>query len=329
MGRMMLRRLAVAWAIALAALAPVQPQLIHGAPSAPQIRLVQLEAQAQSRLLGSGSGSPSNIDTSYEFGGFSATGTGKQVATNAAATNKGPWEELIASTSGSWAGFWLEINIANTSGNRFLLDIGVGAAGSEVVKVPDLFVSLGATTAGPLIVFVPLNVASSQRVAARVSSNGASGSSLYITVIGVLRTASHSPLFDDCERITTAPAGTPATAFPSSTDITGVTSAGTGWTVLNASTSRTYGALLSNLGLRTSGAAPGNAQQLTFRLATGAAASEALFFQAMSATSTSAPYVQKFPILPIYKSFPSGTRIAGEVLAANSDVFSPQIIGCY
>jgi len=275
-------------------------------------------------------GSPVNIDTSYIYAGITSAGAATQL-TGGAINTKGSYVELTDSTSADIAGFWLLINTANASANRYLIDIATGAATSEVVLVPDVYSQPGTLGAGDQVVFIPLNITSGTRVSARCQCNGASGT-VNVAVIGEVRTANHPPLYNSCERVSSTPAGSPQATTPSNTDLTGVVTAGTGWTTINASTARTYGALVAIMGIRVSGAAPTTAQPGSLRLATGAATAETLFAQTPSTMNTANPAVPRWPGLPIYKSIPANTRISGEVLvgtAGASDIFSPLVLGFY
>ena len=279
----------------------------------------------------SGADAVANIDTSYIFGGITAAGAGTVVTSSASLNTKGAWVELNASTSANIAGFYLTIHTANSSSTRHLLDIGVGAAASEVVLVPDIFVLAGTIGGGTQTIYIPMNILSGTRISARCQSSGASGS-VQVVLTGEVRTADHPPLYDNCERFSSTPAGSPQATLPSSTDLAVVTTANTGWTTINASTARTYGAVLAILGLKVAATAPTTAQSVTLRIATGAAASEAVFFQLQSTVTTANPTIPRWSSFAVNKSIPSGTRVSGEVLgttAGVADIFSAMLLGFY
>jgi len=276
-------------------------------------------------------GSPVNIDTSYIYAGITSTGTGTTLTSSGTANTKGSYVELTDSTSADIAGFWLLIATTNSAANRYLIDIATGGSGSETVLVPDVYSQPGTIGAGDQVIFVPLNIASGTRIAARCQCNGSSGT-VAVAIVGEVRTANHPPLYNSCERVSSTPAGSPQATTPSNTDLSGVVTAGTRWTTINASTARTSGALVAIMGIRVSGAAPTTAQPGSLRLATGAATAETLFAQTPSTMNTANPAVPRWPGLPIYKSIPANTRISGEVLvgtAGASDIFSPLVLGFY
>lgn len=282
-----------------------------------------------SGFISFGGGSPQNIDTTYERVGFTATGTGTSIQAGAVANTKAAtFTTLSAATSGSFAGFWVFLQISSTSAARFLIDIAVGAAPSETVIVPDIFSTPGVVGVGEQILFCPINVAAGTRISARSQSSTGSAT-IQVAIIGEIRTANHPPLYNNCERVTTNPTNT----FPSGTDIAGVATADTGWVTLKDPTARTYGALLSMIGTQTSATAADNAQSVSFRLATGAAASEVWFFSTLSnGPATTSPSMPRFPLIPIYKTIPSGTRLAGEILLTTTsaqNTYSPLVLGFY
>jgi hypothetical protein len=105
------------------------------------------------------------------------------ISSGAGANTKGSWVQLAASTAA--ASLKLIISIAPASGtnSRFAIDIGTGGAGSEVVKIPDLFVQNAQGQS--VTVEVPFfNISAGTRVAARCSDNVGSVS-VYISVLGI------------------------------------------------------------------------------------------------------------------------------------------------
>lgn len=100
-----------------------------------------------------------------------ATGTpgvANTVTSSATAHVKGPWTQLIASTSfDSVASLWY----INTGFNdtRYLIDIGIGAAGSEQVVIPNLLVGIPSGVCLPI--WLPIGFPAGVRVAARSQDN--------------------------------------------------------------------------------------------------------------------------------------------------------------
>lgn len=110
------------------------------------------------------------------------TTTGTSVAAHASANTKGGWVQISASTPIDADGFYLNL-LAGTVSRDFLIDIGIGAAASEVVILPDLPMSSG--TAGQATeVYVPLRIARGTRVAARCQATA--GSAVCFVGVGLI-----------------------------------------------------------------------------------------------------------------------------------------------
>ena len=94
---------------------------------------------------------------------------GVTIAAPASAHTKGNWVQLVASTAKRVVAMTLSAHAVGTTQLRFLVDIGVGGAGSEVVVLPNIYVKIGASYTrdgqnfGPLLVDIPAG----SRIAAR------------------------------------------------------------------------------------------------------------------------------------------------------------------
>jgi len=97
------------------------------------------------------------------------------VTAGATAHTKGSWTQLISSTSHDAYGIWIGIDGIHVSAaaTPYLVDIGVGPAGSEQVIIPNLDVwGADATAAGlnPHLFWFPVYIPAGSRVAARSQS---------------------------------------------------------------------------------------------------------------------------------------------------------------
>ena len=92
------------------------------------------------------------------------------VFANSTANTKGAWAEIHASTPYPIEGFWLSLDYGNNTANRDqLIDIGIGASGSEVVLVSNIY---GTYDAGSThLYYIPLSVPAGTRISARSQSN--------------------------------------------------------------------------------------------------------------------------------------------------------------
>jgi len=112
-----------------------------------------------------------------DAGMLTASSTGTLLTNGGVAHAKGVYTELIASTLFDALGFFLYVvNTAAATGQRYLIDIAVGADTVEKVIMPNFLVDCGGVAlqinAG---VWCPIPVPASSRVAARQQSNGTSG----------------------------------------------------------------------------------------------------------------------------------------------------------
>lgn len=124
--------------------------------------------------------------------GFNAANVyGTVIATPAAANTKGSYTQLIAATARDYIGFfWSTDSMANTSGGNpqgVLMDIAVGAGGSEVPLVTNAFCyALSNNTRVPSTYnFLPIQIPAGSRLAARIQSNLGTAQSLGLTIYGV------------------------------------------------------------------------------------------------------------------------------------------------
>jgi hypothetical protein len=105
-----------------------------------------------------------------------ATGGHGTLITAGAAATKGSYSQLVASTPRDY--FAIAISAATKSNtglpaDRWLFDVAIGGAGSEIIIVPDMFLSTSAVSfqgSAPFMSFLPIEIPAGTRVSARVSS---------------------------------------------------------------------------------------------------------------------------------------------------------------
>lgn len=121
-----------------------------------------------------------------------AATTGVVIDPGASAHTDSDWAELIAATGFAYR--WLMLGFGHTSGNlgataTWLVDIAIGAAGSEVEVVSDLLLAGGTATDQPLpgSMSFPVAIPAGVRVAARArcSSNAATTRTIDVMAWGV------------------------------------------------------------------------------------------------------------------------------------------------
>jgi hypothetical protein len=118
------------------------------------------------------SGESGYPQSALDYGSTTASTTGTQVNTSGSNNTKGAWTQITAATTRSH--FWGLICVRAVSGTQFLLDVGIGGAGSEQVIVPNLNIR-DSSNGDPAMWSVPLRIPSGTRVAMRAAA--ATGSS--------------------------------------------------------------------------------------------------------------------------------------------------------
>lgn len=101
----------------------------------------------------------------YEsVGAATGTSTGTTITASGSTHTKGSWTELIAST-GAHAG-WIYITMGDESAEEYLVDIGIGGSGSEVVLIPNLADAVR-TAYGQYAYMFPVDIPAGSRLSAR------------------------------------------------------------------------------------------------------------------------------------------------------------------
>lgn len=138
-------------------------------------------------------GTGSAIDT---YGFISTSNVGLQVDPGATAGAKGAWVQLTASLTADIAGFVLAFDTQSTYNGtvgilNFLVDIGCGASGSEVIILPNYYLAgltqavspIWGTLYGPSSGYLPIQVGAGTRIAVRAQCSTATSPDRLIGVI--------------------------------------------------------------------------------------------------------------------------------------------------
>ena len=121
--------------------------------------------------------------TGFEAGSDAAASGGAVVTGGASANTKGAWTELIAAAAADAA--WLYVVFGSGgSAHKALLDVGLGAAGSEQVLVPDLHYDCIAGGMHNETYALPVAIPAGSRVAVRVQSTVGSGAVRATALLG-------------------------------------------------------------------------------------------------------------------------------------------------
>lgn len=198
-----------------------------------------------------------------------STGTAANVTvTNGAANTKGSWTQVVAATTDEWHGFYVQMTTTGVSATNTarLVDIGIGAAGSEVVVVADM--SMGHYSV-PHAVFIPLLIPKGVRVAVRsagvIASDGKS-----VAIHGIAGVGACPPwIYRRCTTYGTDSANSRGTAvnLPATANTDGA------WTQLVASTTYDHRAFMITVGLGRGGTTV-TACNAAFRIGVGGSGSE-------------------------------------------------------
>ena len=115
------------------------------------------------------------LSKAYTYGAETADSTGVAIDAGGSANTKGAWTELTASSSAPTRWMMVQIQHSTNGGlaadTTYLLDIGIGAASSEVVLIPDLPVTIDSSGGG--VVFsnpwysLPVDIPAGTRISAR------------------------------------------------------------------------------------------------------------------------------------------------------------------
>lgn len=112
---------------------------------------------------------------SLDAGSNAAASDGVNLAANATVNTKGSWVELITATTVDTA--WLLVQfIVGNANCEVLIDIGIGAAGSEIVLIPNLSGTTATATSFYMFTYVfPVQIPAGTRIAMRSQSDVSSG----------------------------------------------------------------------------------------------------------------------------------------------------------
>ncbi len=236
--------------------------------------------------------------------------TGSLTAPGASNT-KGAYTELITSTADEYDWISMSFAVATAAAavdTGVLLDIAIGAAGSEVVIVPDLQIGWAELT--PTIL-IPVHIPKGSRVAARYQRVGAGGSIRPVTRYGKNASYRRSP-----SHIVTH--GTTAASSKGTSLTGGATNTESAWTEIVAATTEPYCGFFVTIG------GDSDTTQLTttfniFDIGIGASGSEiAIASDIPVKWSSNENFIFTNTNLIVATHIPKGTRIAARWTRTNT-----------
>lgn len=245
-----------------------------------------------------------------------ASSRGTNVATPAAANTEGSWTQIVASTSVEAAGFYVSINNTAGAGVHLLMDIGIGAGGSEVSLVDDLYWCRHSQV-NCLHAFIPMRVPRGVRMAARLRSSAGTAQTVRVSYHLVPESPFLLPGFGACDSINV---NTATSRDTTSVDPGASTNTKGSYAQLVASTANPIRALLlaigSGSGSPTSRTAAADA---LLDVAIGGSGSEQIIlpdlqlYAGTSEDSWQPGFLGPFPV-----NIPAGTRIAARMQSTNA-----------
>jgi hypothetical protein len=238
------------------------------------------------------------------------TSAGTVVTAGGTAHALGAYVPLSAATPCAASGITLTINMPTTLVGTYLINVGVGASGSEQIIIPNLLVSSGILDI-PVVVHFPIKIPAGVRLAAQMRCSTAAST---VTIAAVLHTAATgAPVglqravaygaVTATSRGTLIDAGATANTKPST------------WTTLIATTTESCRGLIIGLG-NSIDISRGTAHWL-IDVGIGAAASERAlvgdYYARASVNETVLPGLS--PVFPV--SIPAGSRISARCQSNN------------
>jgi hypothetical protein len=243
------------------------------------------------------------------------------ITADASSHVKGAWSQLIASTAGNSTYIIVEVggNATAATDNSGLLDIGIGASGSETAIINN--VPINGATAGvarvPFAFGVPIKIASGTRIAARFQSLVSSKTATVLVRVFDMGDYAYAPTTVDTIGADTA----------ASTGISMSGASGT-WVQMTSSTTNAYKAFVV-IGSWGGGTVVDNIR-VQYTLGVGASASEtelgSMQFQTVN-DETCGIEGGAFPV-PIAATVAAGSRLAiKHNISANSTRYRAVVLG--
>lgn len=262
-------------------------------------------------LISAGSGYVETI------GANTGASTGTTITASGSANVKGSWTQLIASTAEDYDGLLVYLAPGAAANRSFLVDIGIGAAASETVIIPDLLEAHsnpGDVVRPGCCYKINIAIPKGSRLAARCQCSTASGTTTVLCVPfreGNLRCGQWSAI-----GVTTANSNATSVDPGASANTKG------SWVELVASTSYDIDLLIVALGSRDQTGSIVTCSWLV-DIGVGAAGSEVVIvpnlWTALTDYSAGAACQSSVPVTPpIVRRIPAGSRIAARAQCSSA-----------
>ncbi len=158
---------------------------------------------------------------------------GVTVTASGSTNTKGSWVQMHAGVPYDVSGVYVQI-VSCSAAVGYSLDVGIGAGGSETVRIPDVvWASSRANYGGPYLYF-PVSIPKGSRVACRMQSTGASATAI-VSLLFVAAGFANGPSFS---RVTAYGVQTSGTSIPTTIDPGGSANTKGSWVQLVAACNR-------------------------------------------------------------------------------------------
>ena len=119
---------------------------------------------------------------------FSESNGTIQVITSSKVNTKGAWSQVVGSTAYDYSGIIVWFDWSDPSGHEYMVDVGIGAAGSEVVLVPNLSQSRCSTAdrLAHTCIYLPVRIPKGSRISLRSQSVVSGAQSSFVAVQGIV-----------------------------------------------------------------------------------------------------------------------------------------------
>lgn len=234
-----------------------------------------------------------------------------QLLVSGSTHTKTAWVEFITSTSIDADGVWVSAMNGNSPNHSYLLDVAIGAAGSEIVIASNVLIAQLQNV--PISIFLPFEIPAGSRISARAQGTNvptAVWPRFTLSAGGMLATPPGG-------RLLTFGA---VTATTRGTALTGNNGSFGSWAELTASTTADVVALWVLVG-NNGNSAPvvGNITELLVDVGVGAAGSEVSVLGPIPIVTTTAGIMLHAISTWFPCSIPAGSRIAARYWSNNTD----------
>lgn len=241
----------------------------------------------------------------YEYMGYTASGSGITATASGTTNTKGSTSNTLGTSSSAYCGFTLYVTRGSSSSARYLLDISFD--GGSTWAVQNLyFIPAGIGSMADRL-DIPVIVPASSDI--RIRCQSSTGSATLVCTINGWVAGTNAPI--GYTSMTNLFADT-STTRPSSTQLVSVGSGSTTYTTLVDPLAASYDAMMAVIDTDTTAVA--TSQTVTFKLATGAAASEADYYKWAVGQQDTSNNVPRGWTTMIRKSIASGVRLSAQAL---------------